>query len=99
MFFCRFVLQLNPKIASSTLYGFSFHLVFLLLWSANVCKECVLWLKCEITAFSRCVRWPYASSVMGKILVKMPNLCEIRVFHKEYCARYLILVKTSEISK
>lgn len=49
--FPRFLLQLNPKIASSTLYGFSFHSVFLLLRPADVCKECVLWLKCKITVF------------------------------------------------
>lgn len=94
----RFLCQLNPKIAKSTLYKFSLQSVLMLLWSANVCKECVLWLKYEITAFSRCMGWLHVSPFLNDMLDKMHNRCEVPAFHKDYCAACLILGKTSEIS-
>lgn len=68
------------------------------MYSANVCEECVLWLKYKITVFSRCMGWLHISPVLGDMLDKMSNCCEVPVFHKQFCVAYLILVKTSEIS-
>lgn len=90
----RFLRQCNPKLANSTLYRSCLQWVLLLLWSANVCKECVLWLKCKITVFSRCMGWLHMSRVLGDMLHKMPDLCSVPVFHKQCCVAYLILGKT-----
>lgn len=43
------------------------------MYSANVCKECVLWLKYKITVFSRCMGWLHIPPVLGDMLHKMPN--------------------------
>lgn len=82
VFFPDFSFSLTQRLQAILCMHSLFHSVFLLLWSANVCKECVLWLKHEITEFSRCLGWPYVSSVMGKILDKMLNLWEVTVFHE-----------------